>query len=155
MTYLRLLLASLLFLSLFCRLPAACGGPPALTVRQDAGTTATAGGAVYVFPALHLLSDDRPLTHTFLLRNDAKKPLTIARVAASCDCITAQIAASPRLPETIPPGATVPVAVRLSPGRLLPGPFSKSVWLYWPGGPRDGLHLELRGTARDEPIMPN
>jgi hypothetical protein len=150
MTYLRFLPAFLLFLSLFCRLPAAGAEPPALSVRPSAGTTATAVGAVYVFPAAHLLSDDRPLTHTFLLHNGAKKALTIARVAASCDCINAQFGKTSLLPVRIPSGAVLPVAVRLSPRRLSPGPFSRSVWLYWPGGPHEGLRLELRGLVRDD-----
>lgn len=139
---------------LFCLLPFSClpaaeGGPPALSVAAGTGTTAAPAGAVWAFPAAHLLSDDQPLTHVFLIRNRAKKPLRVERVAASCECISAQIGGKALLPAIVPAGAVLPVTVRLSPRRLLPGPFSKSVWLYWPGGSRDGLRLELRGTVRD------
>lgn len=133
-------LVLLLLLPLGCRLPA--GAEPTVPFE-------TRVGAVFVFPAAPFRSDGMPLTHTFLLRNGTKKPLTIVRVAASCECITAGIGGGVRLPVTVPPGAVVPVAVRLSPRRLLPGPFSKSVWLLWPGGSRDGLRLELRGTVQD------
>ncbi len=109
--------------------------------------------AAYVFPAPHR-SGDAVLTHTFLLRNGTKKALTIVRVAASCECIQAEIGGSGRLPVKISPGASVAVDVRLSPRRLPPGPFSRSVWLYWPGGSWNGLRLELRGTVRDDPASP-
>ncbi len=134
-----LTLALLLLLPLGCCLSAGTEPPVPFETRA---------GAVFVFRAAPL-SDNTPLTHTFLLRNGTKKPLTIVRVAASCECITAEIGGRARLPVTVPPGAVVPVAVRLSPRRLLTGSFSKSVWLYWPGGSRDGLRLELRGTVRD------
>ena len=135
-----LTLALLLLLPLGCRLRV--GAEPTVPFETHAG-------AVFVFPAAPLLSGNTPLTHTFRLRNGTKKALTIERVAASCECITAEIGGRARLPVTIAPGAVVPVAVRLSPRRLLPGRFSKSVWLLWPGGSRDGLRLELRGTVRD------
>lgn len=136
----------------FCGLPpAADAAPPVLSVELGARTRAAPAGAVWVFPSAHLLSDDAPLTHTFLLHNGEKKPLRIVRVAASCECISAQIGGA-SLPVTLAPGETLPAALRLSPRRLLPGPFSKSVWLYWPGGPRDGLQLELRGTVRDDSV---
>ena len=145
-----LLPAFLLCLPFFSCLPAAGGQPPALSVVPGAETTASPAGTVYAFSGPHLLSDETPLTHMFLLRNGTKKTLTIARVAASCECIQAEIGGSARLPVKVAPGAAVPVEVRLSPRRLLPGPFTKSVWLYWPGGPHDGLRLELRGTVRDD-----
>jgi len=134
-----------LLLIFFCCLPAGAE-PPALLDGQAA--------AVYVFPAPHLLSDGTPLLHTFKIRNNTKKTVIIVRVAASCDCIQAQIGSTPLLPVPVPVGTTVPVTVRLSPHRLLPGPFSKSVWLYWPNGSRDGLRLELRGTVQDETAPP-
>lgn len=149
MTRFQLLPVLLFWLLPFSCLPAAIGEPPALTATVGTGTTAMPAGAIWVFPVAHLFSDDKPLIHVFLIRNAAKKPLTIERVAASCECIQAEIGGSRRLPIKVPPGAAVPVAVRLSSRRLLPGPFSKSVWLYWSGGPRDGLRLELRGTVRD------
>ena len=134
------LFAFLLLLPLGCHRPAGAEPPVPFETRA---------GGVYLFPAAFLLSDVTPLTHTFLLRNGTKKALTIERIAASCECITAKIGGRARLPITVPLGAVVPVVVRLSPRRLLPGRFSKSVWLYWPGGNRDGLRLELRGTVRD------
>ena len=141
---LRLLLIMTALLLLVCRRPAEAE-PPALLL--DASTP-----AAYAFPAAHLFSDDTPRTHTFLLHNGTKKTLTIARVAASCECIQAEIGRSEQLPLKVAPGAAVPVQVRLSPRRLLPGPFSKSVWLYWTGGPREGLRLELRGAVRDDSL---
>lgn len=147
--------ALLFCLPFFSCLSVAGAEPPALSVAPGERATATAAAASYVFPAAYF-SADTPLTHTFLLRSGAKKTLTIVRVATSCECIRAEIGGSGRLPIQVPPGAAVPVALRLSPRRLLPGPFSKSVWLYWPGGPRDGLRLELRGTMRDDsaPVPP-
>lgn len=141
-----------LSLRLFCVIPALL----LLCCRQPAGAEppvlllVASTHASYVFPTAHLLSDDTPLMHTFLLRNGTKRTLAIARVAASCECIQAEIGGSTQLPVQAAPGAVVPVKVRLSSRRLLPGPFSRSVWLYWPGGPRDGLRLELRGTVRDD-----
>ena len=138
---LRLLRVMSALLLLPCRQPAGAE-PPALSLGDSTHLA-------YAFPAAHLFSDDAPLTHTFLLRNGTKKTLTIVRVAASCECIQAEIGGSGRLPVQVAPGAVVPVKVRLSPRRLLPGLFSKSVWLYRLGGSRDGLRLELRGAVRD------
>ncbi len=101
--------------------------------------------------APRLLSDETPLTHTFLLRNDTKTPLTIERVAVSCDCVQVLVAETRSLPVQIAPGQTVPVQVTLNPRRLVPGLVSKSAWVYLHGGGNNGLRLELRGTVRDEP----
>ena len=97
------------------------------------------------------LSDETPLSHTFLLRNDSKTTLTVERVAISCDCVQTQIGETQMLPVQVAPGQTVPVRVSLSLGRLLPGLLSKSAWLYLHDGDENGLRLELRGTVRDEP----
>ena len=97
------------------------------------------------------LSDETPLSHTFLLRNDSKTTLTVERVAISCDCVQTQIGETQMLPVQVAPGQTVPVRVSLSLGRLLPGLLSKSAWLYLHDGDENGLRLELPGTVREEP----
>ena len=109
------------------------------------------GAAVWQF-APRSLTDETPLTHTFLVRNGGKSALTIEHVAASCECISAQIGESAALPVRIAPGQTVPVRVTLSMGRLAPGPALKSVWLYQRGGSADGLRLEIRGVIKDVPM---
>ena len=124
---------------------------PALAVLPGAGTVAAAPNAALWQFAPRPLSDESPLTHTFLLRSTAKSVLTIERVAASCECIHAEINQSSSLPVRIAPGQTVPVQVTLTSGRLVPGPVSKSVWIYLRGGSAEGLRLEMRGTIKNEP----
>ena len=143
------------FISLFLLLCLPCfrasaAPPPALTVVPNAGTVVVGPDAARWQFAPRSLSDDLPLTHMFLLRNSTKTPLTIERVAVSCDCVQVLVAETRSLPVRIAPGQTVPVQVTLNPRRLVPGPVSKSAWVYLRGGGNNGLRLEMRGTVRDE-----
>lgn len=139
------------FLLLLLCFRASAAPPPALSVVPNAGTVIASPSAAFWQFAPRPLSDETPLMHTFLLRNDAKTTLTVERVAVSCDCVQTQIGKTPSLPVQILPGQTVPIEVRLSPRRLVPGPVSKSAWVYLHGGDENGLRLEMRGTVRDEP----
>lgn len=137
-----------------CLLPAAAApsGPAApLAVLPGAGTVRVKPDAARWQFAPRPLSDQTPLTHTFLLRSRAESTLTIERVAASCECIHAEISESASLPARIAPGQTAPVRVTLTLGRLAPGPVSKSIWIYLRGGSPEGLRLEMRGTIENEP----
>jgi hypothetical protein len=147
MMLLRTLAIALLLL---CGFHASAAPPPTLSVVPNAGTVIAGPGAAFWQFAPRPLSDETPLTHTFLLRNDTKTTLTIERVALSCDCVAAQIGESQSLPVQIAPGQTVPVQVSLSMGRLVPGPVSKSAWIYLHGGNEDGLRLEMRGMVREK-----
>jgi len=140
-----------LMLLLLCSLRASAAPSPALSVVPNAGTVIVSPDAAYWQFAPRPLSDETPLTHTFLFRNNANISLTVERVAVSCDCVKTQIGESRSLPVQIAPGQTVPVEVRLSPRRLVPGPVSKSAWVYLHGGSDAGVRLEIRGTVRDEP----
>ena len=142
---LLLLLPSLLL----CASRASAAPPPALLVVPNAGTVIVGSALARWQFAPRPLSDETPLTHTFLLRNSAKTPLTIERVAVSCDCVQFQIGESRSLPVQIAPGQTVPVQVTLTSRRLVPGPVSRSAWLYLRGG-NNSLQLEMRGIVRDE-----
>lgn len=138
-------------LLLLCAVRAFAAPHPTLSLVPNAGTVIVSPGAAFWQFAPRTASDETPLTHTFLLRNDTKATLTVERVAVSCDCVQAQIGETSSLPVQIAPGRTVPVQVSLSMGRLVPGPVSKSAWLYLRGGGNDGLQLEMRGTVHDEP----
>ena len=141
-------------LLLLCLLPAAAapsGPAPSLAIVPGAGTIVVSPNAARWQFAPRLLSDESPLTHTFLLRSTAKSTLTIERVAVSCECIRAEIGETAALPVRVAPGQTVPVQVTLTSGRLVPGPVSKSVWIYLRGGSAEGLRLEMRGTIKSEP----
>lgn len=140
-------ITALLLLLLCIRASAA---PPALSVVFSAGTVIVNPSAAFWQFAPRPLSDETPLTHTFLVRNNTKTTLTVERVAVSCDCVQTQISESRSLPVRIAPGQTVPVQVTLNLRRLVPGPVSKSTWVYLHGGSGDGLRLEIRGTVRDE-----
>ena len=139
-------------LLLLCAFRASAAPSPALSVVPNAGTTVVGSDQARWQFAPRPLSDQTPLTHTFLLRNSAKTPLTIERVAVSCDCVQFQIGESRSLPVQVAPGQTVPVQVTLTSRRLVPGPVSKSAWLYLHGGGNNGLRLEMRGTIKSEPI---
>ncbi len=142
-------LSAILFV-LLCAFRASAA-PPALSVVPSAGTVLVSSKAAFWKFAPRSLSDEKPLTHTFLLHNDTKNTLTIERVAVSCDCVQTEINESKSLPVKVLPGQTVPVQVSLSMHRLVPGPVSKSAWLYLHGGSADGLRLEMRGTIKNEP----
>ena len=145
-----LLRISTILLLLICGFRASAA-LPALSVVPSAGTMIVSPSAAFWQFASRTKADETPLTHTFLLRNNTKTTLTIERVAVSCDCVEAQIGETRSLPVQIAPGQTVPVEVRLLLRRLVPGPVSKSAWVYLHGGSDDGLRLEMRGTVRDEP----
>ncbi len=138
-----------LLLLLLC-IRASAAPPSALSVVPHAGTVIASASTAYWQFAPRSESDETPLTHTFLVRNNTKTTLTVERVAVSCDCVQTQISESRSLPVRIAPGQTVPVQVTLNLRRLVPGPVSKSVWIYLHGGGDDGLRLEIRGTVRDE-----
>lgn len=138
-------------LLLLCGFRASAAPPLALSVVPNVGTVIVGPGAAYWQFAPRPLSDETPLTHIFLLRNNAKTPLTVERVAVSCDCVQTTIGESRTLPVQIAPGQTVPVEVSLSLRRLVPGPVSKSAWVYLHGAGDNGLRLEMRGVVRDEP----
>jgi len=139
-----------LLLLLLCGFRASAVPPPALSVVPNAGTVITSPSVAYWQFAPRSEADETPLTHTFLLRNDMKTTLTIERVAVSCDCVQTRIGETQLLPVQIAPGQTVPVELSLSSRRLVPGPVSKSTWVYLHGGGDDGLRLEIRGVVRDE-----
>ncbi len=130
---------------------ASAAPPPPLSVVPNAGTAVVGSDLARWQFALRPLSDPAPLTHTFLLRSNAKTPLTIERVAVSCDCVQFQIGGSRSLPVQVAPGQTVPVQLTLTSHRLVPGPVSRSAWLYLRGGGNNGLQLEIRGVIRNEP----
>jgi hypothetical protein len=130
----------------------ACAVPPALSVVPSAGTVCVSSKAAFWQFAPRSLSDEKPLTHLFLLHNDTKTTLTIERVALSCDCVQTEINESKSLPVKVSPGQTVPIQVSLSMHRLVSGPVSKSAWVYLHGGSDAGVRLEIRGTVRDEPV---
>jgi hypothetical protein len=142
---------SVILLLLLCAFRASAA-PPALSVVPSAGTVLVSSKAAFWQFAPRSLSDEKPLTHTFLLHNDTKTTLTIERVAVSCDCVQALISESKTLPVTVSPGQTVPVQVSLSPRRLAAGPVSKSTWIYLHGADNAGVRLEMRGTVRDEAV---
>jgi hypothetical protein len=142
---------SVILLLLLCAFRASAA-PPALSVVPSAGTVLVSSKAAFWQFAPRSLSDEKPLTHTFLLHNDTKTTLTIERVAVSCDCVQALISESKTLPVTVSPGQTVPVQVSLSMRRLVPGPVSKSTWIYLHGADNAGVRLEMCGTVRDEAV---
>ena len=128
---------------------AASAAPPLLTIVPGGGTVVVSPAAARSEFVSRSLSDDKPLAHTFLLRNRTRAALTIERVAVSCDCVLAEVGEAGSLPVKVASGETVPVLVRLSMHRLIPGTVSKSAWIYLHGGSVDGLRLEMRGTVRD------
>jgi len=65
--------------------------------------------------------------------------------------VQVSVAETRSLPVQIAPGQTVPVQLSLSLRRLVPGPVSKSAWVYLHGGGDDRVRLEMRGVVRDEP----
>ncbi len=141
---------SAILLLLLCGLRASAA-PPALSVVPSAGTVIIGPHAAFWQFAPRSLSDETPLIHTFLLRNNTKTSLTIERIAVSCDCVQVSVAETRSLPVQIAPGQTVPVQLSLSLRRLVPGPVSKSAWVYLHGGGDDRVRLEMRGVVRDEP----
>ena len=146
----KLLRLFAVLLLLLCAFPA-FAAPPALSVVPGSGTVPVSADAAYWNFPTRFLSDEKPIVHTFLLRNDTKTTLTIERIALSCDCVQAFVAETRSLPVQAAPGQTVPVQLSLSLRRLVPGPVSKSAWVYLHDGDEKGLRLELRGIVRDEP----
>ncbi len=135
-------------LLLLCAFRAQAAPLPALSIVPNSGTVVVHPAAAFWQFAPRPLSEEKPLVHTFLLRNDTRTTLTVERVGVECDCVQVSIAETQSLPVRVAPGQTVPVRVSLSMHRLVPGPVSKSAWLYLHGGNENGLRLEMRGTAR-------
>ena len=129
----------------------ASAAPPALSIVLGSGTVPVSTDAAYWNFPTRSLSDEKPIVHTFLLRNDTKTTLTIDRVALSCDCVQAFVAETRSLPVQVAPGQTIPVQLSLSLRRLVPGPVSRSAWVYLHGAGDNSLRLEVRGAVRDVP----
>jgi hypothetical protein len=134
---------------------AADAAPLGLSVMPGAHTVLTQSNSARCEFGTRQLSDETPLTHTFFLHNTTKKSLTIERVAVSCDCVQVFIGETQSLPVKIVPGQTIPVQVTVATRRLMPGPVSKSAWLYPHGSGDASLCLEMCGTVHDDSLQDN
>ena len=123
---------------------------PCLALRADASSRLAVvppDTACYDFGTRDC-GDPAPLTHTFRLRNGGTGPVTILRVPTSCHCTEAAPEGKATLPLTLAPGATLPLVVTVDPGRLGPGPMSKTVWVFVRGASTPALTLGVTGTLR-------
>lgn len=123
--------------------------PPLLTTEN--GNTGQYG--LYTFPTVLY---GEWITHTFVLRNSGKSPITLQRIQSSCGCLTAVLGGGDEkhLP-TLAPGATLSLQVTLDTAQMLDiistpllagSETHKQVWVYTTA---DSLHpavvLEMRG----------
>ncbi len=135
---------SVLLLAIF-GVPGLSAPTAGLTVAAGEGTVLDGPQSAHFDFGTRLDTDTAPLTHVFMLRNEAASPLTIKRLQSSCGCTTAALDGA--LPVTVLPGRTVPIRVAISLRRLLSGETHKSVWVYTQGAGDAVVQLEMRGVV--------
>lgn len=131
--------------------PLACFAAPLAVSAIAAKTlttlneTAQPSGAIYDLGSIGSQSP-APLTHTFVLRNDMKTPLTLDHLQSSCPCTTATVGGSSGAGDVVAPGQSLSVSVAVNPQMLSPGLLHKSVWLFVQGQDAPAATLEVTGA---------
>jgi hypothetical protein len=108
------------------------------------------------------LDPTEEISHTFVLRNEGKAPLTVTKGTTSCKCLLSELAG-----DTVPPGGSVKVKLSAQPDQDKPDfshtatidtndPAQKSVELRIQGKVRRYVGIEppeflLRSTVRSKP----
>jgi hypothetical protein len=109
------------------RSPAPAANSPLLVLPEGGAAV----GGTYSFGTATVLGK-RLIEKTFVVKNNSDKPLTIERLANSCDCLTSSLATG-TLPLSLAPGKLASVKVVMDLAKVTPGPQQKSVLVYTQG----------------------
>lgn len=109
------------------RSPAPAANSPLLVLPEGGAAV----GGTYSFGTVTVLGK-RLIEETFVLKNNGSQPLTIERLANSCDCLSSKLAEG-TLPLSLAPGKLAQVKVVMDLAKVTPGPQQKSVSVYLQG----------------------
>jgi hypothetical protein len=117
----------------------------AMFIAVNVGASQDDGAAVLVVSEdTHdfgtIKESDGKVSHTFVVKNEGTKPLTITRVVPSCGCTSSGFTEAP-----IAPGKTGEIHVTYDP-QGHPGPFTKTVSVY-SNGKAGSQVLIIRGNV--------
>lgn len=103
--------------------------------------------ATFDFGQFSLLSA-APIAHTFVLRINGQKPLTLERLHSSCGCTRAFVEGSARrgMPLVMIPGRDVRIRVSVDPTKRRHGPARETVSLWVRGRTTPAVILQMIGT---------
>jgi len=92
---------------------------------------------------------DPRIEHAFVLRNDAKAPMTIQLLQTSCGCTQATFGKI-SLPLTLAPGQKATLTVSLNAAELGSGDATKYIWVFAHGQSAPAVTLAVTGRAASE-----
>ena len=95
--------------------------------------------------------NDKPIEHTFTLRNDNAEPLRLELLRPSCGCTTALVGGRPGddvRDVVAPPKGEILIRVSVDPAHLSPGEVEKSVFVLVRGQSEPAATLIMSGTLQ-------
>jgi hypothetical protein len=116
----------------------AWGGQPIPAGAQETAPQAVIGETTFDFGTIY---EDRPLTHTFVIRNTGTAPLHIEEVDPDCACTVAQY------DKTIPPGGRGEITLTIKPYSVI-HQFKKQTKVRFNDPERPMVSLDLTGVAQ-------
>jgi Protein of unknown function (DUF1573) len=125
-------------------------GSPLKVEAKEGISVLEASVGLFTFGSTHVL--EKPVIEaTFTLKNTGTKPLTIEKVAGSCECITAELVNGTK-DKTLAPDATADVKVLLDTALTKPGLVQKTVLVHTKENP-DGASARLQIQGRLTPLI--
>jgi Protein of unknown function (DUF1573) len=123
-------------------------GSPLKVEAKEGIVALEASVGLFTFGTTHVL--EKPVIEaTFTLKNTSTKPLTIEKIAGSCECITAEFVGKSK---TLAPDATADVKVLLDTALTKPGLVQKTVLVHTKENP-DGASARLQIQGRLTPLV--
>ena len=127
--------------------PVAKGSPLKVEAKEGIAVLEPNVG-FYTFATTHVL--EKPVIEAvFTLKNTGTKPVTIQKIAGSCECITAELIGNEK---TIAPDASVNVKVTLDTALAKPGLVQKTVLIHIKENP-DSASARLQIQGRLTPLV--
>jgi hypothetical protein len=123
-------------------------GSPLKVEAKEGIVALEASVGLFTFGTTHVL--EKPVIEaTFTLKNTGTKPLTIEKIAGSCECITAELVGKDK---TLAPDATADVKVTLDTALAKPGVVQKTILVHTKENP-DGASARLQIQGRLTPLV--